>query len=337
MRILVIGGTHFIGPPAVRRLSESGHEVTVFHRGETESAELPNVPHLHGDRQRLADFSDAFKRLAPEVVLDMFPMSEHDAHTLMGTFTGLARRVVAISSMDVYRAYGRVKGSEPGSPDAVPLAEDAPLRVSLYPDRDAGAPPDHDKTLMERVVMGDPILPATVLRLPAVYGPHDYQHRLYHYLRRMDDGRPAILLDEGMARWRWTRGYVEDVAAAIALAVTDEQAVGRTYNVGEPEALPEAQWVRAISHAAGWTGEVMVVPRDHLPLSLRWWGNADTRQDWAVDTGRIRAELGYAEFVPRDEALRRTVTWERANPPKDFPRDKLDYAGEDAVLAGASR
>ena len=44
MRILVIGGTRFIGPPAVRRLVEMGHEVTVFHRGQSVPAAFPLPP-----------------------------------------------------------------------------------------------------------------------------------------------------------------------------------------------------------------------------------------------------------------------------------------------------
>jgi nucleoside-diphosphate-sugar epimerase len=58
-----------------------------------------------------------------------------------------------------------------------------------------------------------------VVRLPAVYGPGDKQHRLLPYVRRMDDERPAVLLTTDQAGWRWTRGYVVNVAAAIALAV----------------------------------------------------------------------------------------------------------------------
>ncbi len=68
--------------------------------------------------------------------------------------------------------------------------------------------------------MSDPDIEGTVLRLPFVYGPGDYQHRIFEYLKRMDDKRPAILLDQKRARWRWTWGYVKDVAAAIACAAT---------------------------------------------------------------------------------------------------------------------
>lgn len=173
--------------------------------------------------------------------------------------------------------------------------------------------------------------PGTVLRLPAVYGPGDRQRRLFSYLKRMDDRRPAILLSEGQARWRWSRGYVENVAAAIALAVVDERAAGRIYNVAEPEALPEAEWVQQIGQAAGWSGQVVTVPEDRLPLALR----SDYRweQDWFVDSARIRRELDYTEAIPLDDALRRTVEWERAHPPAEIDPAQFDYAAEDAVLA----
>jgi len=336
MRVLVIGGTRFIGLAAVTRLDRMGHEVTVFHRGETESTDLPDIPHLHGDRHRLADVANDIKRCAPDVVLDTVAYTERDAHTTMAALAGMARRIVVLSSMDVYRAYGRLKWLEPGPPDDVPLTEDAPLRASRYPDRDAGAfAQDYDNILVERVVMSDPALPGSVLRLPLVYGPHDYHHRLFPYIKRMDDGRSVILLDDRLARWRASWGYVENVAAAIALAVTDERATGRVYNVAEAPAMSEAEWVRAIGRAADWTGDVVEIAHDHLPVVLRGWGNANMEHQWFTDTTRIRAELGYTEPVSRDEALRRTVAWERANPPTDIPPTLFDYAAEDAVLAAA--
>jgi nucleoside-diphosphate-sugar epimerase len=211
MRILIIGGTRFMGPPVVRYLHAQGHNITLFHRGQTRAEILPGVQEMLGDRRPLAPYARDLQRLAPDVVLDMVPVIEQDAREIMNTFTGIARRVVAISSQDVYRAYGRVNRTEPGPPDPVPLTEDAPLREKLYPYR--GETPrapedpgrwndDYDKIFIERHVMGDPKLPGTILRLPMVYGPGDYQHRLFPFLKRMDDRRPAILLGEGEARWR---------------------------------------------------------------------------------------------------------------------------------------
>jgi nucleoside-diphosphate-sugar epimerase len=279
MRILVIGGTRFVGPPVVRRLVEQGHQVAVFHRGKTE-AELPQeVEHLHGDRTRLPEFRDAVRRFGPEVALDMAAYTEAEAQTVGEAVRGVARRIVGVSSMDVYWAYGRFHGTEPGPPEPVPLSEDAPLRERHYPYRGEGRGlDDYEKILVERVVMSSRDIAGTVLRLPMVYGPGDYQHRLFVDLKRMDDARPAILLAEDVARWRWTRGYVEDVAAAIALATTDDRAAGRVYNVGEADALSYAEWVERLGRAAGWRGRVVALPGERLPAHLMPPG-ADYTQD----------------------------------------------------------
>ena len=138
-----------------------------------------------------------------------------------------------------------------------------------------------------------------------------------------------------MARWRWTRGYVENVADAIALAATDDRAAGRVYNVGEPEALSEAEWVAAIGRAAGWEGRVATMAPDQLPQHLV---EAYAFEHHVVgDTRRIRDELGYTERVDRDEALRRTIAWERATPPAAIDqvsgRPRVLVLGADLVAA----
>ena len=227
MNILVIGGTKFIGPPVIRHLINMGHEVTVFHRGKTQ-AELPDcVHHLLGDRRYLNNFKSRFEQLAPEVVLDMFAYTQDDAQTLMKTFKGIVKRVVAVSSMDVYRAYGIILGKEPGKELGkesglipVPLTEDSPLRSSLYPFREMSsrplnAPVGYEKILVERVVMSDPEIAGTIIRLPMVYGVNDPLHRLFPYLKRMDEQRHVIVLEESLANWRGSYGYVENVAFAI--------------------------------------------------------------------------------------------------------------------------
>ena len=316
MRILIIGGTRFIGPRVAEQLLAGGHEVTLFYRGQTE-ADLPGpVSHIYGDRRDLPTFKSQFKNLAPDVVVDMVCYNEREAFDLIQTFSGVARRVVVASSMDVYRAYGGLLGLDTGPPDAMPFNENSPLRVSRFPYRAHAKGPDdmafdYDKIPVEKAVMSDADLPGTVLRLPAVYGPGD--HRAFDHLKRMEDGRAVILLEEGHARWRWTRGYVENVASAIALAVVDDRAAGRVYNVGEPDALTEAEWVYSIGRAAGWEGGVVVLPREAIPEHLAAPYNFDHHLEG--DISRIRKELGYAEHVPRDQAMKKTIEWERVNPP----------------------
>jgi nucleoside-diphosphate-sugar epimerase len=317
MRFLVLGGTRFIGPAVVRLLVNEEHSVAVFHRGESQ-ADLPSsVIHILGSRERLTGFAADFARFAPDVVIDTFAMTEVAARSTVQAFGGLARRVVVLSSMDVYGAYDRFRGVDAGVIDNVPLTEHAALRTTLFPYRNQITPEqsllfNYEKILVERVVNSQAELPATVLRLPCVYGPGDYQHRTFEYLKRMDDGCTSIQLGELRAAWRWTRGYVENVAAAVVLAATDERASGQTYNVGEQEGLSETDWVRRIGEAAAWRGEVLTVPEDQLPDKSRT--AFDWRQHIVGDTSKIRRELGYRECVPADEAMVRTIAWERANP-----------------------
>jgi nucleoside-diphosphate-sugar epimerase len=338
MRVLVIGGTNFIGPHVVTALHRQGHEVTVYHRGLHEP-ELPTaVRHIHSSRAAIPvlHFPSSLSDPAPHVVLHMFPVGEDDARAAVARFIGVARRLVALSSGDVYRAYGRLLGTEPGPPDPVPIDENAPLRETLYPYRHTASGPSdwtyhYEKILAERAVLGSR-LPTTVLRLPAVYGPGDPYRRFRPYIKRMDDRRPAIVLEEAQASWRWTHGYVEDVAQAIALAVADDRAAGQVYNLGEAAVPTMAERVRKLGELAGWSGTVVSLSSERLPAHLR--AAYQPRQDLVVDTRRVRGELGFGESVPNDEGLRRTIDWERAHPPETGDPGPAEYAAEDAALQG---
>jgi nucleoside-diphosphate-sugar epimerase len=259
---------------------------------------------------------------------------------LMTVFRGAASRIVALSSCDVYRACGVLHGSEPGPIEPVPLTESSRLRTRLQtypPDRVrmlqqlfGWLDDEYDKIPVEQEVLGDPRLPGTVLRLPMVYGPGDPLHRFFPILKRIDDRRPAILFEEKHAAWRSPRGYVENVAAAIAVAAATDNAIGRIYNVGDAASCSELEWAGYIADAIGWSGRFIVLPAERTPAHLLSPGNLD--QHWATDTTRIRHELGYAEPIARDEAIRRTIEWERAHPPAIDPH-AFDYPAEDRALS----
>ena len=329
MRVLVIGGTSLTGPHLVRELLAAGHEMTVFHRGDHEHDLVASARHIHGDVNQFERHLSELLALRPEVVVDLLAFRPEHAWRVHA-FKGVAERAVLASSADVYRAYGRIRATEPGDPDPVPLTEDSPLREIVIEEW-------YDKVGVEREAQSDEF-PVTVLRFPAIHGPGDRLHRVHAYVKRMDDERPAILLEKEVASWRWVRGYCADVGHATALAVTDERSAGRAYNVCEPECYSEAEWVRRIAAVHGWDGEVVVLPTEQLPPGLRQserFGMVDLRQDYVVDSTRIRAELGYEEPTEPKEALRRTIEWERKHPPDNIDPADFDYAAEDAALAAS--
>ncbi len=75
MKVLVLSGANLTGPYIVRELASLGHSVTVFHRGETEAGHPVEVRHIHGNRANIDQYTDEFRRLAPDVVLDMMPLA----------------------------------------------------------------------------------------------------------------------------------------------------------------------------------------------------------------------------------------------------------------------
>jgi nucleoside-diphosphate-sugar epimerase len=171
--------------------------------------------------------------------------------------------------MDVYRAYGVILGKESGF-ITIPLTEDSPLRQELYPfwempKRPLSAPVDYEKILVGKVIMAQPDLPGTVVRLPMVYGENDPLHRLFPYLQRMDEYRCAIVLEESIAQWRGSYGSVENVGYAIALAVSCQQATGRIYHVADTQVPSEAERIAVLGEVAGWEGKVVTVPKHQLP------------------------------------------------------------------------
>jgi nucleoside-diphosphate-sugar epimerase len=158
-RVLVIGGTGFLGPDVTRLLEERGADVTVFHSGQHETPDAPSTTrHIHGTRDELGRALTASGG-EPEVVIDMAPMTAAQIEQTMRALDARNVRLVVISSSDVYRTYGLLRMLESGPPEPVPLREDAPLRTVLYPDRTSTPhdqregldPNEYDKILVERV------------------------------------------------------------------------------------------------------------------------------------------------------------------------------------------
>ncbi|KAF0194477.1 MAG: NAD-dependent epimerase/dehydratase [Bacillota bacterium] len=334
MRVLVIGGTGFVGYEVVKHLLDMGHDVTLFHRGNT-NVEFPScVRHIFGDRKKILDYQCEFRRIQPDVVLDTIPYTQNDASSLLDAFAGVTRRIVALSSGDVYRSYGYLIGIEGSQPAPMPLAEDSPVRTKLFPYRRESTPKDdwcydYDKLLVEETLLTAAGFQTTILRLPAVYGPRDEQYRFYEFLKRMDDNRSAIILSQTRAAFRWTHSYVGDVGHAVALAVSEERSVNRAYNVGAPQTPSIYEWVTIIAQEVGWNGQIVLLTNEELPPQLKW--NGATGQHLVVDSSLIRSELGFSEITSFSKGLSATIEWLRKAPQPTTV--KYDYELEDHLLA----
>jgi len=282
MKVLMIGGTRFIGAHVVRHLHDAGADVVVFHRGSSTNPILPKVEHVLDPSAAypVTAFPDQLRR-DWDVVIHMVAMGHADTEVAARTFEGRTQRLVLISSCDVYRAYGRLTKSEPGPPDPIPLSENAPLRSVLYPYRgmevQLGAfARDYDKTLAEKAVQSARELGWTILRLPKGYGPEDNGDlsTVYGFARAPE--------------WRWTHGHVDNVAAAIATAATHPNAHNEIFNVGEERTPTMGE---RLARLPARTGEPPELP----PF--------DYRQSLDTETAKIRRCLGYTEVVDERSAM----------------------------------
>ncbi|HUZ87018.1 MAG TPA: NAD-dependent epimerase/dehydratase family protein [Candidatus Baltobacterales bacterium] len=322
MRVIVLGGTRFIGRAIVDELAGSGHEVLVAHRGLLEPDDMPEVRHLHADRSELGEHKAELKAFQPDAAIDCRALTRADSETAIGALPeGI--RLIVISSVDVYRAFGALNDDR--ETDPVPLDEESPVRPSRYPYRGrAPGMEQYDKLDVEDVYLA---AGATSLRLPMVYGEHDYQKREEFILRRVRAGRPRIPFGSG--QWLTCRGYVRDIARGVHLSLQTPAAIGQVMNLCEDRTYSMRMWSRMILDVAGSSAELVQVPDDLLPEDLKPTGTMP--QHIAASARKAREMLGWTTSDPL-ESLRTTVSWHLANPPEDAG---ADFAPDDLALAHA--
>jgi nucleoside-diphosphate-sugar epimerase len=312
VRVVILGGTRFVGRAVVEDLA-SDHSVLVVHRGEHEPIDFPTVEHLHVARRDLASVRRELAAFDADAVVDVAAMNHDDATWALEAIPGDMRAVV-ISSMDVYRAYESLHTNR--QTDAVPLDEHATLRERRHIDG-----PDVENLEVESVYRPRG---ATVLRLGAVYGEHDYQERLEFVLRRVRAGRVRIPVGPGA--FLFSRVYVRDVGRVVRLALETDAATGEIFNVCEHRTWPYRRFAEEIIRAAGSDAELVAVPEAALPGDMLL--TAGLSQHLLGDAAKARRVLGWEETDPH-EALSRTVEWHLAHPPAS---PDPDFSGDDHAL-----
>jgi nucleoside-diphosphate-sugar epimerase len=279
MRLLVLGGTLFLGRHVVTAALERGHEVATFTRGRTGSP--PEGVHaLRGDRDDPAALPRALEHWTPELVVDtscQTRAASRNAAAALGDVAGYA----FVSSLNAYRNWppGPV-GPEDGEP-------------TWDTDEDDYGP---NKAAAERVLgtaLGDRFLSA---RAGLIVGPFDPLHRLGWWLDRIARGgrvvvpatlaQPIAVVDaRDLAGWlvemaeRGQGGAVNTTGPAGMTTLGGLLELCREVTGGDAEfvQVPEEELL-----AAG------VQPWVHLPM----WLPADIASTaWDVDTTRAR-ELG---------------------------------------------
>jgi len=314
VRLLVLGGTVFLGRHVVERALARGHEVTIFTRGRHNPDLFPEVERLRGDRET-GDLA-ALARREWDAVVDTSAYVPRVARESAQALAGRVAHYTFVSSISVYRGF-----SSPGYDETAPVATLADPSIEEVDGETYGAL----KALCERAV--ERALPgrAAHVRAGLIVGPHDQTNRFTYWVTRIADGgvvlapeprhQPTQLVDvRDLAEWMVRLG---------------EERTAGVFNATGPEtpATLEAVLDR-IREAVGsdarfeWVSEDFVraaglEPYHDLPL---WTGEAEA--EWtAFQTADVRRAIDAGlRFRPLAETTRDTLAWTRegeAPGPKD--------------------
>lgn len=325
----MIGGGGPTGPHVVAGLRQRGYRVAVLNRG-IHPAPLPDdVEHIVGDPHFLAPLQEAIGSRTFDLAIGSYGR----LGTVAQALAGRAARFIGVGGFVGYRGFYRPETMRPsGLP--IPTPETAPLVTD---------PAEHKFAALVATAEAEVFRHhpgATIFRYPYVYGPRQLVPREWSIVRRVQDGRRAIVLING-GMGLLMHGYAENIAHAVMLAVDKPGiAAGRAYNCGDEVQLDLRQFVELAGDALGVTLEIAAVPDT---LSTRRAALAPLTDHKLMDLHAIRSELGYRDVVPTAEAVARTVRWyaehplERGGEIETRLPDPFDYDAEDRMIEAARR
>jgi len=194
LKILVLGGTGFIGPPTVRYAIERGHDVTIFTRGRSRS-DVPGVKHLLGDRN---DDLSALQGGTWDVVIDNNARDYRWVMLSTEMLKDSVQRYVFISSISAYA--GEATGYEflDDPYTGPPITVDSPLaRPPADFQMGQELPYGPTKALAERIVEETFPGRATIVRPGFIVGPGDPTDRFTYWPVRIDRGGEVLAPGDG--------------------------------------------------------------------------------------------------------------------------------------------
>jgi nucleoside-diphosphate-sugar epimerase len=330
MKTLVIGGTGPSGPHIVNGLLKRGHEVTILHGGQHEVEFDQPVEHIHTDPHFAETLAPALEGRRWDIVLATYGRMRIIADLVKGK----TARFIGAGGSRVYAPRNDPRWGPLGQPMQLP--EDGPRS-----DDPAGPKFNHLMWVTEEAVMQahrDGHYNATYFRYPLLYGPHAPGNADWSFVRRILDGRKQVVIAANGLMKR--RGYAQNVAHALLLAVDNPEASGgQIYNIRDEHQYTQRQYVEFIARHLKHTWEIVEVPPE---LAHRVYkGTAAAPRDGVVefDISKIKAQLGYRDIVSPAEALAKAVDWLVANrlpPGGEIERqlgDPFAYAAEDELIA----
>jgi 2'-hydroxyisoflavone reductase len=305
LKLLVLGGTQFLGRHIAKQALDRGHALTLFNRGVTNPGLFPQAEQVHGDRDGGLDALDG-RRF--DAVVDTSGYLPRVVSASARLLADSAEHYTFISSVSVYEGNGGA-GTDPGSP----VGELADKTVEEITDETYGPL----KALCEQAVREALPGRALVIRPGLIVGPDDPTDRFTYWPARIADGGRVLAPGDPAAMTQLID--VRDLAAFV-LDMAERGATGTHNAVGPERPLPLGDLLEQCVAVAGsgaelvWVaGELLleqgVEPWTDLPL----WLGGDPDLEWIDHIDPVPAIGEGLRLRPVRETIAATLEWHRAN------------------------
>lgn len=321
-KVLVIGGTLFIGRRLVSELVKAGHEVTVLHRraGHDLGRKVGNIT---ADRNDAKAMEQALRGAGFDVVFDNVYDWERGTTAAQVEATARAcgdklHRYIFLSSV---AAYG----------DGLNHHEGDALAADSHPDSYVCNKATSERALFRLHQRHG--LPVVTIRPPYIYGPENPYYREAFFWDRLRDSRPIILPGDGRRLMQFA--YVKDLVTACLRAMEEPHAVGHAFNIANPRPLTQQDVVTALAEAAGKKAQLVRIPRERIhragghPMGPKlYFGYYYDMPPITQVITKAQRVLGFKP-TPFSEGLKETYRWYQRH--RNYPAP--DYSFEDSLLA----
>ena len=227
MRILIMGGTRFIGVYLTKALVEQGHEVVLFNRGK-KPAPIEGIQQIHGDRQDIEQLTEKLKEEQFDVIYDNNGRELSDTKPLVELFKDQLKHFIYVSSAGVYL-----------KSDQMPHIEG-----------DAVDPNSRHKGKFEtEAYLAESGIAWTAIRPVYIYGPQNYNPLESWFFDRIVRDRVIPIPGNGLHFTQF--GHVQDLASAMVAVLDYPQAIGQIYNISGDRYVTFDGLAKAAAIAAG--------------------------------------------------------------------------------------
>ncbi|MFY7921271.1 MAG: NAD-dependent epimerase/dehydratase family protein [Gemmatimonas sp.] len=331
LRILILGGTGFIGPQQVEYALARQHKLTLFNRGKTNAGLFPNVPRLLGDRNEPTGH-DALKTGTWDVVIDNPTTNPMWVRSAGEALKGRVGQYLFVSTISVFSDY-----SKPGMDEQGPLNE--PTDISRPFDRDAryyGANKVRSEIEAKAQFGEDKV---TIVRPGLIVGPGDLSDRFSYWPVRIDKG--GEILAPGAPSDAVQYIDVHDLAEWI-VRCGENHTLG-TFNATGPKTPTNiAEMLYGIKAVTTSDARFTFVPADFLrEQQVRAWSEMPVWQPAMGPTlgfMQVNCQKAYAAgltFRPLADTAKSTLDWYKTRPAAEQEKARAGIAPEKekAVLA----